>query len=144
VNGHYVNIASTRSRGVEVEGQAALGAGFRVEAAYTHDDAFDLDPTTRALRVPADMFSGGLFWKHGPIDAGVSLRSESDQADVSFDSNPIERPGFAVANLTGSYALNDHITLTGRIENLADTHYQETSGFAEPGRSVYVGIRLKD
>jgi vitamin B12 transporter len=144
LNGHYINIARTRSRGVEVEADAVLGAGFSLQAAYTHDDAFDLDPTTRAPRVPADMFSGALFWNHGPIGLGLALRSESDQPDVSFDSNPIERPGFAVANLTGSYALNDHVTLTARIENLADTRYQETSGFAEPGRSVYVGVRLRD
>jgi vitamin B12 transporter len=144
VDGRYINIARTRSRGVEVEAEAVLGGGFRARAAYTHDDAYDLDPTTRAPRVPADMVSGGVFWTHGPIDLGIAVRGESDQSDVSFDSNPTERPGFAVANLTGSYALNNHITLTGRIENLADAHYQEVSGFAEPGRSVYIGVRLKD
>jgi len=140
----YVNIARTRSRGMELEGDATLGAGFRLQLAYTHDDAFDLDPTTRALRVPADSGSGALFWDHGPAELGVTVRSEGQQADTSFDFNPTERPGFTMANLVGSYALNRHVTLTGRLENLANTHYQEVSGYAEPGRSVFVGIRLRD
>ena len=112
--------------------------------AYTHDDAIDLDTGTRELRVPADSFSGALLWSRGKFDAGLTLRSESEQSDISFDSNTTERPGFTVASLAGGFAMNDHVTLTARIENLANTHYEESFGYGEPGRSVYVGVRIRD
>jgi vitamin B12 transporter len=30
------------------------------------------------------------------------------------------------------------------VENLTDPHYQETYGYGEPGRAVYVGVKLRD
>ena len=47
-------------------------------------------------------------------------------------------------DLAGSYGLNDRLTLTARVENLTDKRYEESFGFGEPGRAVYVGVRLKD
>ena len=40
--------------------------------------------------------------------------------------------------------VNDHVSLTARVENLADQRFQEIFGFGEPGRAVYVGVRLRD
>jgi len=53
------------------------------------------------------------------------------------------RDGFVAANLSGSYALTEQVTLTGRIENLMDEGYQQVFGYGEPGRSAYVGLRLR-
>jgi vitamin B12 transporter len=145
VNGRYINIARTRSTGLELEGEAALGGGFRLEASYSHTDAVDADTGARELRVPLDSGSASLFWRGGRVDAALSVRTEASQADTDLDGfSPVTRPGFAVADLTAGYALNDHVRLTARIENLADTHYQEVYGFGEPGRAIYVGVRLKD
>jgi vitamin B12 transporter len=35
------------------------------------------------------------------------------------------------------------VSLTARIDNLADRHVQQVFGYGEPGRSGYVGIRLR-
>jgi vitamin B12 transporter len=145
VGGRYINIAQTRSRGVEAELEAALGAGFRVKAAYAHDDAFDRSTGLRELRVPPDSLSGALFWNRGKVDAALTVRNESSQADTALDGfSRFERPGFTVASLAGGYALTRRLTLTGRVENLADTHYEESYGYGEPGRSVFVGFRFRD
>ena len=55
----------------------------------------------------------------------------------------MERDGFVTAHLTGSYALTGAVTLTARIENLADEGYQQVFGYGEPGRSGYLGLRLR-
>jgi vitamin B12 transporter len=39
--------------------------------------------------------------------------------------------------------LTDKVALTARIENLGDEHYQQVFGYGEPGRSAYVGVRLR-
>lgn len=145
----YINLARTRSRGVELQGEAALGWGLRLKASYGYTDAKDVaaagQPAQRALRVPLNSGSASLLWANGPADAALSLRSEGDQADTGLDGfSPVTRAGFSVVDLAGGYALTDHVRVTGRIENLADTHYQQVFGFGEPGRAVYVGIHFRD
>ena len=145
VNGRYVNIDESRSRGVEAEVEAALGWGFSLQAAYTHDDAIDESTGLQELRVPKDMATGGLFWTWRQTHLGLSVRNESSDPDTGLDGfTPVTRPGFTVANLTGSYDLTKQVTLTARVENLAGSHYEESYGFAEPGRSLYVGIRFRE
>jgi outer membrane cobalamin receptor len=34
------------------------------------------------------------------------------------------------------------MTLTGRLDNLLDRHYQDAFGFAAPGRRVVAGARV--
>jgi vitamin B12 transporter len=145
----YINLARTRSRGAELEGEAALRWGFRLKASYSYTDAKDIaaagQPPQRASRVPLNSGSASLLWAHGPADAALSLRSEGDQVDTGLDGfSPVTRPGFSVVDLAGGYALTDHVRVTARIENLADTHYQQVFGYGEPGRAVYVGIHFKD
>ena len=144
-SGHYVNLAQTRSRGAEAEVEGDLGSGFRLQAAYTHDEAVNLTSGKPELRVPRDMASGAIFWRRGPANAALTVRTESSQLDTALDGFDLtERPGFTVANLAGGYDVNDHVTLTARIENLANTHYEESFGYGEPGRGIYVGVRLKN
>src|SRR5262249_1092538 len=45
--------------------------------------------------------------------------------------------------LSGAYALTPHIDLTARIQDLADTHYQEALGYGEPRRMFFIGFRAK-
>ena len=145
VGGRYVNIDQTRSRGVESEVEATLGWGFSLQAGYSHDDAIDESTGLQELRVPKDMASGGLFWSGGKAHLGVTVRDEASQPDTDLDGvSPITRPGFTVANLTGSYDLTRSVTLTARVENLGNTHYEEVYGFGEPGRSAYVGIKFRE
>ena len=35
------------------------------------------------------------------------------------------------------------IVVTARVENLADERYQQVLGYGEPGRTGYLGIRLR-
>jgi len=145
VNGRYTNIDQSRSRGVEAQVEAALGWGFSLQASYSHDDAIDESTGLQELRVPKDMASGGVFWAWRQTHLGLTVRDEASQPDTALDGfSPITRPGFTVANLTGSYDLTKHLTLTARVENLGGAHYEEAYGFGEPGRSLYVGFKFRE
>jgi vitamin B12 transporter len=143
-SGHYVNIARTRTQGVEAQAAVLLGAGFRLQASYGYVDSIDATTGVRLLRVPLNTGSASLYWTHGKFDAAFTVRGEDNDLDLGLDSSDVIRPGFVVADLAGGYAVNDHIRLTARIENLADSHYQQVFGFGEPGRAVYFGVKLKD
>jgi vitamin B12 transporter len=135
---YYVNLAQTRSTGVELDGDWALGHGLSLRAAYSYTDAENALTGARLLRVPEHAGSVGLDWNHGPWRAGLTVRGESDQLDVGG-----VRDGFVTARVTGGYALSDTTELTVRVENLADTDYQEVFDYGEPGRAAYLGIRLR-
>ncbi len=134
----YVNIAETRTDGVELEGRARLRGGFDLSLAYAWTDARDQTTGARLLRVPETAGSATLGWTGARLSGALTVRAESDQADSGG-----VRDGFVVANLNGSYALTEAVTLTARVENLDDAHYQQVLGYGEPGRSGYVGIRLR-
>ncbi len=145
LDGHYVNIARTRSNGVEVEGEAALGWGFQLKVSYTYTDAINADTGARELRIPPNSGSASLLWTRGKVDAAFTARAENSQSDLGLDGfSPVIRPGFVVTDLAGGYAINPHIRVTARVENLANSHYQQVYGYGEPGRTVYVGLHLRD
>jgi vitamin B12 transporter len=145
VASRYVNVARTRSTGAEAEAEAQLTAALRLKLAYAYTHAIDA-ATGRALpRAPERTGSAALFWDQGPWQATLTARAESSQADTALDGfSRTTRKGFATADLAGAYRVNAHVTLTARVENLADERYQEVFGYGEPGRAAYVGVRLRD
>lgn len=134
----YVNVAKTRTDGVEAEATARLGGGFDLTLAYAWTDARDETTDARLLRVPEHAGSATLAWTGERLSGALTIRAEGDQDDAGG-----VRDGFVTANLNGAYQLTDTVALTGRIENLADERYQQVLGYGEPGRSAYVGVRLR-
>lgn len=137
-NSYYLNIDETRTDGVEVEGRADLAAGFDLSIAYAWTDAVDATDGSRLLRVPEHAASATLGWTGERLSGALTVRSESEMLDSGG-----ERDGFVTANLNAAWALTEQVSLTARIENLADEHYQQLLGYGEPGRSGYLGIRLR-
>ena len=135
----YMNIDKARTTGVEAEAEAALMAGFRLRAEYAYAHARDVSTGLPLLRVPAHSGSASLLWSGSRADGELTLRSQSGAADFYGDVQ-----SFAVVNLAGSYRLTDHIRLTGRVENLTNTHYQVAFGYGEPGVSVFAGFKISD
>jgi vitamin B12 transporter len=140
--GRYVNVAKTRSDGLELEGRARLGAGFDLTLAYAWTDAADRTTGARLLRVPEHAGSATLGWTGDRLSGALTVRAEGDQDD-SGGFSTVVRESFVTANLNAAYALTDKVALTARIENLGDEHYQQVFGYGEPGRSAYVGVRLR-
>lgn len=134
----YVNVAETRTDGLELEGQADLGGGFELNLAYAWADAINPATGARLLRVPEKAGSATLAWTADRVSAALTLRAEGDQPDAGG-----VREAFITANLNLAFQLTRQVALTARMENLADVHYQQVLGYGEPGRSAYLGIRLR-
>jgi vitamin B12 transporter len=139
---YYVNIDETATDGVELEGRALLGRGFDLTLAYAWTDARDETTGLRLARVPEQSGSATLGWAGERLSGALTVRAEGDDRDTNAPTAAV-RQSFVTANLNAAYVLTDHVTLTARVENLADTHYQQVLGYGEPGRSAYVGVRLR-
>lgn len=145
VGGRYVNIARTRSEGLEAEASGRLSERLSLRLTYTHIDAIDVATGASLLRLPDHAGSASLFWNGERLSGALTVRGESSQSDTDLDGfSRIRRKGFVVADLAGAWKLNDRVSLTARLENLADTHYQEAFGYGEPGRSVFLGVKISD
>ena len=114
------------------------GGGFDLTVAYAWTDARDETTGARLLRVPEHAGSATLGWTGDRWSGALTVRAEGDMPDSGGT-----RDGFVTANLNAAWDLNDTVTLTLRAENLADVTYQQLRGYGEPGRSAYVGVRLR-
>ena len=141
----YVNIARTRSTGLEAEADAQLTEALRLRLAYAWTDAVDRTTDISLIRVPDHAGAATLIWTQGRLSGAFTVHAESSQTDTARDGfTRVTRKGFAVADLAGAFQLTERVTLTARLENLADERYEESFGYGEPGRAVYFGIRLRN
>ncbi|HZZ35006.1 MAG TPA: TonB-dependent receptor [Caulobacteraceae bacterium] len=143
--GRYVNIDRTLSTGVEADLEARLSERLTLKANYAYTDAVDRSTGARLLRVPEHAGSASLMWNGARWSGALTVRAEGEQADSDPSTFlPAIRKGFVLADLAGGYRVTEKVEITARVENLADRHYQEALGYGEPGRAVYVGVRLRE
>jgi len=144
LSGRYANVDRTRTDGLEATADVRLSDELTLEGEYAYTDARDLDAGTEMLRVPRNSGSVSLDWRRGPWRASLGARSEGPDADEDPSTFlPATRPGFTLVRVSGSYDLSKQTALTARVEDLADTHYEEVLGYGEPRRMILVGIRMK-
>ncbi|MBP8062948.1 MAG: TonB-dependent receptor [Brevundimonas sp.] len=135
---YYVNIAQTRTDGVEFEGRAVLGSGFDLSVAYAWTEAVNETTGAAVLRVPEQAGSATLGWTGGRWSGALTVRAEGDMPDSGGT-----RDRFVTANLNAAWDVTETVTLNARVENLTDEDWQQLLGYGEPGRSGSVGIRLR-
>jgi vitamin B12 transporter len=77
------------------------------------------------------------------LQAGVAyIGNHDDTSYAAFPPLRVELDAYTLLHCTARYRFNERFELTGRIENLTDAHYQDVFGYATPGRSGYLGIRV--
>ncbi len=135
----YFNIDRTLAKGIEVEADAHPTDWLSATFTYTFTDAVDDNTGERLLRIPEHK--------------GIVTITASPTANLNFSASAIyngDEPDFPTPNdsfyridLRASYQLSDHFEFYGRIENAADSTYQDVSGYAEPGASIFGGVRIR-
>ncbi|WP_091736670.1 TonB-dependent receptor plug domain-containing protein [Phenylobacterium immobile] len=142
--GRYENVSRTRGEGLEAEALLGLTAALRLKLAYARTEAEDGSTGITLLRTPKTSGAAALLWVQDRWSGSLTARGESRQIDTDLDGfSRVVRKGFVVADVAGAYRVTEGVELTGRVENLGDRRYQETFGYGETGRAVYVGVRLR-
>lgn len=145
VAGRYVNIAKTRSDGLEAEATLPLTRALSLRTSFAWTDAVDRSNGARLLRVPERKGAASLNWTRRTWAVGMTVRAEGQQADVdpaTFSRST--RKGFTTADLTGQWSFSPNVTVTAQLENLADRQFQQSLGYGEPGRTLMLGLRLRN
>ena len=84
-------------------------------------------------------------WQHAGLNFSVSYTGTQD--DDFFPPFPpyqerVELDAFTLVSMSGYYNVNELVTVTARLENLADEDYEQVYGFESPGVAGYLGLRL--
>ncbi len=135
----YFNIASARSRGVELEGAMQLTPAITIDATYSFTDAVNKATGAQLLRQPKH--KGTLTLSVTPLE-NLTLAA-STLFNGRENDTPAPNDGFIRLDLRAAYAFSDSLELYGRIENATDADYQDVSGYGEPGLSAFAGIRAR-
>jgi vitamin B12 transporter len=141
----YTNIGLATTEGTENFVSAKVTERLVIRADYTFTRAVDDSTGIQLLRRPKEKWSTTATWQPiDPLTLSATVLHVSSFLDVSRDGleTNLYAPGYTIVNLTGDYKLNDQIKIFGRVDNLFNLHYQNPTGFLEPGLGVFGGIRF--
>lgn len=137
----YTNVASSRAQGLEVSGKWAISEDWKVNGSYTFTDSRNNTTGLILARRPKHQGSIGVTWR--PLEK-LSTDATLHMVGRQYDSATADWiGGYATADLAVAYDLTSAVTLTGRVENLADKQYEDIDTYGELGRMAYVGVRAK-
>jgi vitamin B12 transporter len=113
---------------------------------YTYTQATDEILHEELLRRPKHKASLNAQWKATSrlsLNAGVLSVSSWIDGNRDFSIPRLTAPGYTIVNLAAGYDLTPRLTLTGRIDNLFNRHYEDPVGFLQPSVGAFAGIKAK-
>jgi len=140
--GTVQNLESARIRGVELGYQgsfAALQAYTRVTLQNPVDEATGLMLPRRAK----EFGSAGLSKTSGSWTLGGEVVASSARFDQAGEAEGSRMHGYALLNLTASYALDREWSIRARWNNVFDREYELAQNFNTPGSNVFVAIQYQ-
>ena len=140
--GTVQNLNSARIRGVELGYQgsfAALQAYARVTLQNPVDEATGLMLPRRAKE-----FGGaGLSKTSGSWTLGGEVVASSARFDQAGEVGTSKMHGYALLNLTATYALDREWSIRARWNNVFDREYELAQNFNTPGSNVFVAAQYQ-
>jgi len=141
-----VNIGQATTSGVEAFASFIVTERLKLRTDYTYTKAIDDGSGFELLRRPRNKVSLTAAWTPiDPLTLSATVLHVSNWADIDRETfAPIQADGYTVVNLAANYAVDQNVTVFGRIDNLFDQHYQNPSGFERPGIGVFGGVRVSN
>ncbi|MGH6889601.1 MAG: TonB-dependent receptor plug domain-containing protein [Rhizomicrobium sp.] len=140
----YVNVGRAETDGVEAFARWQVAPTLSLRADYTYTEANDEILHLELLRRPKHKGTLNAEWQATDalsFDADLTSVASWIDGNRAFTVSRLAAPGYTTADLAVNYAINDTLTLCGRITNLFDANYQEPEGFLRPGRGFYAGVK---
>ncbi|MHB1686663.1 MAG: TonB-dependent receptor plug domain-containing protein [Ignavibacteriaceae bacterium] len=150
-NFRAINVDKAETKGVEFYISAKPIKDLDLKFNYTYTDAKDLsdnspDKNLPLLRIPKN--KAGLNANYNFLEkanANVEIIYVGARDDKDFNQYPVPRvklPDYTLVNLSASYDLTKEIQIYGRVDNLFNKYYEDVFGYATPGQSEYLGVKL--
>ncbi|HWF00164.1 MAG TPA: TonB-dependent receptor [Caulobacteraceae bacterium] len=142
----YANLGRVTTYGLESFVAWRVSGALSLRADYTYTfTRNDLMQNQELLRRPKDKASLTAQWRPARrLSLAASWLYKGGWVDGSrdFSVTRLWAGPYAVANLSGAYALTTGVSVFARIENLFDRRYQDPVGFERPGIGVFGGVKV--
>ncbi len=141
----YANVAQARSVGLELEAGAHVSQALAFTGNLTLLSATDLQRARALARRPRQTVNLSADWTRpgGAITLGADLRFAAKTVDYTFGGTALPIASHVTGTLRAAWRLNARLDLYGRVENVGDASYQTAYGYNTPGRSAYLGVRVR-
>jgi len=146
--GQFTNVNSdgtSEREGVEVTATVKPLDGLTIAGNYTYTDSTD-PQGDREVRRPdhAASLNAAYAFADGRalINFGVAYNGEMDDNVFSFPLQRVTLDDYLLVNISGSYKIDEKITLFGRVENALDEKYEEVFGFSSTPVAAYGGVKI--
>ena len=145
-----LNLGAARTQGLEAEMELRPIDDLIFFASYTYLDAENtssIDITqpvgARLPRRPRNEFyiSASYLWR-GRLRTTAEAKFVNAREELNFGGPNFDIEDYCYANFAAEYAVNSHLTIFGRVDNLTNENYAEVYGFPALGRVAYGGIRI--
>ena len=140
---------ASHRRGVEVEAGWKPSPLAHVSASYSWLDATQPDVAAGAqvkeVRRPRHSGHVAVDGAAGRWRYGAAIAYSGDRLDTNFEVFPaavVRLPAYWLASARVAYRVSPAITLSLRVANGFDAHYQDVVGYRTEGRSIHAGIRF--
>ena len=135
----YVNRDKADSHGVEAGLNLFLLKDLSISANYTFTDGEENG--AELASVPKHEWLFNVTYNPGRLMLGADINYVGDRlAWNQVEENRLS--SFTLVNIYGSYQINEHIKLFGRVENLLDEDYMLSPPWERPGITGYAGVNL--
>jgi vitamin B12 transporter len=142
-----VNLETDSDRsGIEISGNLVIGTTWQLAIAYTRLTAEE----NGVEEVRRPKHSGQVRLSRDFADskgrASIQFLHNGRRTDNEFiyatEATRANLQPYTLTNIGISYDLRPNLTLTGRVDNLTDTEYQQVFGYNSPGRYASFGAKL--
>ncbi|OOF36907.1 TonB-dependent receptor plug domain-containing protein [Rodentibacter heidelbergensis] len=135
----------TKIKGVEIAYRGKLTDDLTAYANYTYTNSKESNGRT-LLRRPKHTANAGLSYqiteKWGS-DVNVSYvgKRTDNYFSPTYSTHRTQLPSYTLVNLGVNYQVIPNLTLYANLNNLFDKKYENTLGYGQDGRNLYVGLR---
>lgn len=158
------NVGDGRFYGFELSADARLASALQVGGHYSYINREIVDEILIAQREaagqaplqltevpPHSAFVYATWSPIGRLDITPSVEFASDRwSDVTVRNNPpnplantqVETGAYTLLNVSADYAVSERASVTVGARNLLDANYELVWGLPQPGRNLYVKMRM--
>ena len=138
----YINVPTVTNHGVEISERATF-MGYRLTAAYTHQNPIDTSASLPLLRRANDFGSVDLNKSLGAYDVGSKVVFSGGRFDKDTQGNLTAMGSYQLWSFYAGYKIDDEFSVRVRLDNAFDEKYQLAYGYNTPGRTAWLTLIYK-
>ncbi len=140
----YANVAGTSTlKGYEISYNTTFDDIVALTLGYSKLDATDKDGKDLARRAKESLKFGLDYYGVENLHLGLNGEYIGDRDDTDFATfAQVSTGNYTVANFVANYEVDKHMSVYGKVDNIADKYYQTVYGYTSSPRAFYAGMKL--